>query len=120
MIDPWRPLPIPHDNVLVIPLVIASRADRVKFCSTIPDSFCQSISPALRLIRHNVLYLVSNPRYPVLIDSTLIPSAVKEGRAIVAVGDLTTDEKVVAFSFAPAARDKRRKHGPVAALLPWV
>ena len=59
-------------------------------------------------------------RYPVLIDSTLIPSAVKEGRALVAASDLTTDEKVAAFlsRLLPVTRDA--KHGPVAALLPWV
>ena len=67
-----------------------------------------------------MLYLVSNPCYPVLIDSTLIPSAVKEGRAIVAVGDLTTDEKVAAFLSRLLPVTKDGKHGPVAALLPWV
>lgn len=60
------------------------------------------------------------PRYPVLIDPTLIPSAVKEGRAIVVAGDLTTDEKVAAFLSRLLPVTKAGKHSPVAALLPWV
>ena len=99
---------------------LGSRCGPFEFCWTIPDIVCQSICCELCLIRHNVLYLESNPRYPLLIDFTLIPSAVKEGRAIVAVGDLTTDEKVAAIlsRLLPVTRDG--KPGPVAALLPWV
>jgi len=56
----------------------------------------------------------------VLIHFILIPSAVKAGRTVVAAGDLTTDEKVVAFlsRLLPVTKDK--KNGPIAALLPWV
>jgi hypothetical protein len=51
-------------------------------------------------------------------DSNLIPSAVKEDRAVVATRDLTTDEKVAAFlsRLLPMTRDG--DHGPGAALLP--
>src|SRR5436190_19475338 len=59
-------------------------------------------------------------RYPARIDSTLILPAVKQERAVVAADDLTTDAKVAAFlsRLLPVTRDG--KHGPVAALLPWV
>src|SRR5262249_8762690 len=50
----------------------------------------------------------------------LIPSAVKENRPVVAAGDLTTDEKVAAFLSRLLPATKGEKHGPVAALLPWV
>src|SRR5436190_21753340 len=55
-----------------------------------------------------------------LIDSTLFPSAVKEGRTIVAAADLTTDEKVAAFLSRLLPVTKDGKQGAVAALLPWV
>jgi len=67
-----------------------------------------------------VLYLVSIPRYPVLIDSALIPTAVNEVRAIVAADDLTTDEKVAAFLSQLLPVTKAGKVSPAAALLPWV
>src|SRR6266849_862339 len=54
------------------------------------------------------------------IDSNLIPSVVKEGRAVVVAGDLTTDEKVAAFLLRLLPVTKDGKHGPVGALLPWV
>jgi site-specific recombinase XerD len=85
-----------------------------------PDADRQSICRALRLIRHNVLYLESIPRYPARMDSNLIPSAVKEERAVVTARDLTTDEKVAAFLSRLLPMTKDAKHGPVAALLPWV
>jgi hypothetical protein len=53
-------------------------------------------------------------------DSNLIPSAVKEDRAVVGARDLTTDEKVAAFLSRLLPVTKDGKHGPVAALLPWV
>ena len=56
----------------------------------------------------------------VLIDSTLIPLAVKERRAVVVAGELTTDEKVAAFLSRLLPVTKDGTHGPVAALLPWV
>src|SRR5438067_3657176 len=65
---------------------------------------------------------ISNQFPPILmlIDTTLVPSAVKEGRVVVVAGDLTTDEKVAAFLSRLLPVTKDRKQGPVAALLPWV
>src|SRR5438270_13590175 len=53
-------------------------------------------------------------------DSALILSPVKEDRPLVCAGDLTTDEKVAAFLARLLPVTKDGKHGPVAALLPWV
>src|SRR6266436_4906845 len=53
-------------------------------------------------------------------DSALIPSPVKEDRPLVSAVDLTTDEKVAAFLSQLLPVTKDGKHGPVAALLPWV
>src|SRR5437762_13362385 len=53
-------------------------------------------------------------------DSALIPLPVKEDRPLVSAGDLTTDEKVAAFLARLLSVTRDAKHGPVAALLPWV
>lgn len=55
-----------------------------------------------------------------LIDFPLIPSAVKDGHAVVVAGDLTTDERVAEFLARLMPVTKDGNHGPVAALLPWV
>jgi len=72
------------------------------------------------MTRHNVLYLESTGRYSVRIGSSLIPSAVKEARTVVAATDLTTDEKVAAFLSRLLPVTKEGKHGAIAALLPWI
>src|SRR5438132_174009 len=53
-------------------------------------------------------------------DAALIPSPVKEDRALASAADLTTDEKVAAFLSRLLTVTKDGKHGPVAALVPWV